>query len=314
MQAVIGLLPPGSSQVLHAQTPGTPGPTGDPYRTDGALLFDDGKGPSIISYTVERTELVPAVAAVCMDPLQMPQDSCERTTLPSGSMVVIDKLRDTNLATHKEWRATWAAPDGRRVLIIEHNGEASASNRTDPPLDTEQLRALVAAPGWQQIFDALPSRKNAPTPPAPEPAAPDLRPTLLPLLPQGAVLSGTEGTSGTPFTVTFEGRTSMLVVITGPAGKRGIEDKEYAESSPPGPLEVRGLQADGSTVVTNSFGNGKTATTPVLHWTAAVYYPDGRSVTATLWNGENGYTFRPGTPALDLDQLKTIVTAPAWRP
>ncbi|BFV59423.1 hypothetical protein KCMC57_up45270 [Kitasatospora sp. CMC57] len=46
-----------------------------------------------------------------------------------------------------------------------------------------------------------------------------------------------------------------------------------------------------------------------MHWAAAVHHPDGRSVEAYEWNGENGYTFRPGTPALSLDQLKAIVTA-----
>ncbi|MFJ9448377.1 hypothetical protein ACIRRH_42195 [Kitasatospora sp. NPDC101235] len=67
---------------------------------------------------------------------------------------------------------------------------------------------------------------------------------------------------------------------------------------------------DGTLVVTNRFGNGKTATDPILHWTAEVYSPDGHHVSISEWNGENGYTARPGTPALSLEQLKTIVTDP----
>ncbi|MER6396846.1 hypothetical protein ABT263_12415 [Kitasatospora sp. NPDC001603] len=66
-------------------------------------------------------------------------------------------------------------------------------------------------------------------------------------------------------------------------------------------------------MVVNRFGNGKTAVDPVLHRAAAVYYPDGRQVSLYEQNGENGYTARPGTPALSLDQLKAIVTDPVWR-
>lgn len=44
VQLVSGLLPPGSVRVMYAGTPGVPGGTGDPYRTDGTLLLDDGKG------------------------------------------------------------------------------------------------------------------------------------------------------------------------------------------------------------------------------------------------------------------------------
>ncbi|MFJ3792437.1 hypothetical protein [Kitasatospora sp. NPDC090091] len=309
------LLPQGKSRVLYAGTPADGAPNGDRYQTNGTVLFDDGKGESLISYTVSRTELTPEAGAVCMDGFSEPQESCERTVATDGSALVVDKLKDRNSDTHREWRATWAAPDGRQVMIIEHNGQPATPNRESPPLDAEQLRALATAPAWARLFDALPARENAPKPPTPEPGpkAEELLTALVPLLPPGAVPSGQDGRNGPHLTVTYEGRTSMLSVSVTAPGERGIEDKKYAETEgSAGPLAVRERRPDGSTVVTNMFGNGKTAVNPVLHWAAAVYYADGRAIAIDEWNGENGYTFRPGTPALSLDQLKAIVTAPAW--
>ncbi|MFE2726751.1 hypothetical protein [Kitasatospora sp. NPDC059327] len=318
---VTGLLPAGSVKVMYAGTPGIPGGNGDRYRTDGTLAFDDGQGESYISYTVDRTELTPAAGAVCMDPFSMPQDSCERTEGPDGSAVVIDKLRDQTRAGHREWRATWAAADGRRVQIIEHNGQPSASTRENPPLDAEQLRALVTAPAWDRVLDALPARANPPRPPSPAasptgeqgPSAAELTARVAPLLPPGATHTVVPGGQGGNLLVTFEERTSLLSVFAQPPSARGLEDRKYVEEGVPTPLEVHELLADGTLVVVNRFGNGKTAVDPVLHWVAAAYFPDGRQVSISEQNGENGYTARPGTPALSLDQLKAIVTDPVWR-
>ncbi|WP_395296693.1 hypothetical protein ACF9IK_27030 [Kitasatospora hibisci] len=310
------LLPPGKARVLAAGTPGEGATNGDRYQTGGTLLFDDGKGESLISYAVSRTELTPEAGAVCMDGFSEPQESCERTVATDGSALVVDKLKDRNSDSHREWRATWAAPDGRQVAITEHNGQPATPNRESPPLDAEQLRALVTAPAWERLFDALPARENAPKPltPEPGPKAEELLAALVPLLPPGAVPSGQDGRNGPHLTVTYEGRTSMLSVCVTAPGVRGIEDKEYAETEGSGgPLAVRERRPDGSTVVTDMGGNGKTAVDPILRWSAAVHYADGRAVAIDEWNGENGYTFRPGTPALSLDQLKAIATAPAWR-
>ncbi|MGV9270316.1 hypothetical protein ACWDRR_37390 [Kitasatospora sp. NPDC003701] len=321
VRLVSGLLPPGAVKVMYAGTPGVPGGTGDPYETGGTLAFDDGKGESWISFTVDRTELLPAAGAVCMDPFSMPQDSCERTEAPDGSAVVIDKLRDRNHADHREWRATWAAADGRRVQIIEHNGQPSASNRENPPLDAEQLRALVTAPAWERVLDALPARANPPGPSRPAaspsteqgPSAAELIARVAPLLPPGATHTVVRGGEGANLLVAFEERGSLLSVFVEPPGARGLAERRAVEEGVPTPLEVHELLPDGTLVVLNRFGNGKTAVDPVLHWVATAYFPDGRQVLVSEQNGENGYTARPGTPALSLDQLKAIVTDPAWR-
>ncbi|MDH6138223.1 hypothetical protein P3T35_000200 [Kitasatospora sp. GP30] len=318
---VTGLLPPGKATVLDAGGTGEGTLPGHEYRTGGTLLFDDGSGASIFTYTADRTDLTPERGAVCMDGFSMPQDSCNRSTLPDGSVVVIDKLRSDHTPGGREWRATWAAPDGRRVSVIEYNGQPAAKNRENPPLSAEQLTAFITAPAWERIFSALPLLKNAPTnaspasapPPAAGPSATELLAKLVPLLPTGATSSPADGSNRPDLTVTLDGRTSMVQVSDEPASARGRDEEKSVEASPAAPLEVREKLPDGTLVVTNRFGNGKTATDPILHWTADVYSPDGRHVSISEWNGENGYTARPGAPALSPEQLKAIVINAAWR-
>ncbi|MFD8694017.1 hypothetical protein [Kitasatospora purpeofusca] len=322
VDVVAGLLPPGSLQTVTAETPGVPGPANNKHRTVGVLRYDDGQGASLVRYTVERGSQRPEAAAVCMDGFTMPQDSCERTTGPDGSVLVIDKLRDQNLPGKREWRATRATPDGTVIQIIEYNGEPATPTRETPPLDGGQLAAMVTSPTWGRIVAALPANPGAPKPdrssagiPAPAattPAPAELLATLTKLLPPGAQASG-DDEQHTALTVTFEGRTSKVSVYAEPAGPRGQRDKKDAEEGLPTPLEVHEKLSDGTLVVLNRFGNGKTAVDPLLHWTAKVYYPDGRNILLNEWNGDFGYDYRPGQPALSVEQLKAVITAPDWR-
>ncbi|MER7671436.1 hypothetical protein ABTY61_23640 [Kitasatospora sp. NPDC096128] len=293
----------------------------DPHRTGTTLLFDDGAGASTVEFGAERTNLAPDAGAVCMDPFQMPQDSCARTVRPDGSALVIDKLRSQHPENGREWRVTWAAPDGRRVTFTEFNGQPATANRPNPPLtDDAQLTALVTSPAWEQVFATLapadgapkPARTPKPAPSATGPSDADLLATLIPLLPAGAVV-GSQDPGHAALGVTFEGRTSLLIVTADPPSQRGREELASMDRSPTTPLEVREKRPDGTVVVTNRFGNGKGATNPVLHWLAAVHYPDGSRVQISEGNGENAYTYRPGDPALDVDRLKAIATDPAWR-
>ncbi|MFD5465931.1 hypothetical protein ACFWIQ_24320 [Kitasatospora sp. NPDC127059] len=311
-----GLLPKGTVTELNSAPPKKV----DRHRTGATLLFDDGAGASIVGFSAERTNLAPEAAAVCMDGFQTPQDSCERTVRPDGSVLVIDKLRSTNTQGGREWRVTWAAPDGRRVGFTEYNGQPAIANRPSPPVsDDTQLTDLVTSPVWDQIFATLAPAEGAPKPahsPAPTATGPsnaDLLAKLVPLLPAGAKVEG-QDPGHAALTVTFEGRTSMLTVAFDPPSQRGRDELATMDRNLPTPLEVREKRPDGSLVVTNRFGNGKTATNPVLHWLGAVYYPDGSQVRINEWNGPNAYTFEPGDPALDVDRLKAVATAPVWHP
>ncbi|MFI9161286.1 hypothetical protein [Kitasatospora aureofaciens] len=314
---ISGLLPRGTVQELN-----TDGPEKLSGHTTGAtLLFDDGAGASIVEFSVERTNLRPDAGAVCTDGFQTPQDSCDRTVRPDGSVLVIDRLRNQNAKDGREWRVTWAAPDGRRVSFTEYNGQPATANRTEPPVaDPTRLTELVTDPAWDRVFAALAPVKDAPRPGDSPPSASatggpsnaELLAKLVPLLPAGAEVEK-QDPGHAALTVTYQGRTSMLQVGADPASERGRDELATMDRNPPTPLEVRQKGADGTLVVTNRFGNGKSATNPVLHWTAAVHYPDGSRLWLAEWNGENQYTARPGDPALDVDRLKAIATAQAWR-
>ncbi|MER7850753.1 hypothetical protein ABTZ03_43270 [Kitasatospora sp. NPDC096077] len=315
---VTGLLPKGTTQLLASGAPGQQ----DQHRNGATLLFDDGAGASLVAFSVERTDLAPEAAAVCMDGFQTPQDSCDRTVRPDGSVLVIDKLRSEHTPGGREWRVTWAGPDGRRVSFTEYNGQPATVNRPNPPLTSDsQLTDLVTSPAWERVFATLAPAGEGPRPnltPAPQPSTPgpskaELLAKLVPLLPAGAKV-GKQDTDHAALTVTFEGRTSMLTVAVDPPSQRGREDLAMtARNDHPTPLEVHEKRPDGTLVVTNRFGNGKTATNPVLHWMAVVYFPNGGQVRINEWNGENDYTFNPGDPALDVDGLKALATAPVWR-
>ncbi|MER7704687.1 hypothetical protein ABTX81_17565 [Kitasatospora sp. NPDC097605] len=321
VRLVTGLLPPGSVESKFAEAPGDSKASRGEHQSFGALEFDDGKGASVITFGVERGTQRPDEAARCSDPFTTPQDSCERTERPDGSVVVIDKRRDSSFPEQRQWQATWAAPDGTVVRITEYNGQPAARTRDEPPLDAGQLAAMVTSPAWARVVAAMPPNPKAPkAPEAPEeptpapatPPAAELLATLTRLLPPGTTASGPDE-QHTTLTVTAGERTSRVSVLVEPAGAQGRQGRKGVEEGLPTPLEVREKLPDGTLVVTNRFGNGKTATDPLLHWTAQVYYPDGRSVQLYEWNGENGYDFRPGEPALSVDQLKAVVLAPDWR-
>ncbi|MFJ9773245.1 hypothetical protein ACIRVF_18730 [Kitasatospora sp. NPDC101157] len=314
---VTDLLPKGTVKELN-----TDGPAKLSGHTTGAnLLFDDGSGASIVEFSAEWTNLRPDSAAVCTDGFETPQDSCDRTVRPDGSVLVIDKLRNQNAKDGREWRVTWAAPDGRRVSFTEFNGQPATANRPEPPVaDTARLTDLVTDPSWDRVFAALAPVTDAPKPgdsPRPAPAASgpsnaELLAKLVPLLPAGAEV-GNQDPGHAALTVTYQGRTSMLQVGADPASKLGRDELATMDRESLTPLEVREKRPDGTLVVTNRFGHGKSATNPVLYWSAAVHYPDGSQLWLSEWNGENRYTTRPGDPALGVDQLKAIATAPAWR-
>ncbi|MQS17772.1 hypothetical protein F7Q99_37690 [Streptomyces kaniharaensis] len=309
-----GLLPQGKVKVLYGDVAGS-----DRHRASLVLMFDDGAGESVIDISVERTKQRPDANAFCQDGFTTPQDSCDRSVRPDGSALVVERLRDTYNADIRKWEAVWAGPDGRRLQIAEYNGQPAVANRPNPPLAVDQLSALATSPAWDRVFASLAPVKGAPKPgdaPAPTPSQgpsnAELLAKLVPLLPAGAKVSGQDAQRAV-LTVTVEGRSSMLMVGVEPPSQRGRDDFGTMDRDRTTPLEVREKRSDGALVVTNRFGNGKTATDQILHWTADVHYPDGGQVRISEWNGENGFTFKPGTPALDVDQLKAIVTNPAWR-
>ncbi|MFB7376141.1 hypothetical protein ACFC26_01765 [Kitasatospora purpeofusca] len=324
VRLVVGLLPPGAVSDVTASIPGKPHASADPQLAMGLFSYDDGKGVSSIHYFVERGAQPPERAAVCNPPVA-PEDSCDRSVRPDGSVLLIEKSSDPKFAGQRTLRGVYATPDGTVISLVEFNGSQANPTRELPPLDAAQLAAVVTAPGWGKVVAAIPANPNAPKPsaptappspgaasPVPGDSLPELAAVLAGLLPTGAKEVGRDAENGA-VTVEYEGRTSRLTIHVEPAGARGIEFKKGAEENTPTPLEVRQKLPDGTLVVMNQFGNGKSAVDPLLHWVAWVYYPDGRNILISEGNGEDELSPRPGQPALSVEQLRAMVTAPDWR-
>ncbi|WP_327073000.1 hypothetical protein OG196_11545 [Kitasatospora purpeofusca] len=324
VRLVAGLLPPGAVTDARGTTPGDTVGSNDPQLAMGLFNHDDGKGVSLIHYFVERGARTPGQAAVCNPPVA-PEDSCDRSVRPDGSVLLIEKASDPKFAGQRTLRGVYATPDGTVISLVEFNGSQANPTRELPPLDAAQLAAVVTAPEWGKVVAAIPANPNAPKPsaptappspgtasPAPGESMPELAAVLAGLLPTGAKEVGRDAENGA-VTVEYEGRTSRLTIHVEPAGPRGISFKKGAEEDTPTPLEVRQSLPDGSLVVMNQFGNGKGSVDPLLHWVARVYYPDGRNILISEGNGEDDHTYRPGQPALSVEQLRAMVMAPDWR-
>ncbi|BAJ26870.1 MULTISPECIES: hypothetical protein [Kitasatospora] len=318
-ELVGSLLPPGTVSGLVPA-----GPKPDPHEIGVALTFDDGAGASIVTVKVQYSG-VPVEAITCLDAFDTPTGSCDRVLRPDGSVLIVDKLRSQHVDNGQEWRGVWAAPDGRLVTVIEFNGEPSRPNRQQPPLADTALGAMASSPLWAEVFAALtpvpvpaPTAPTAPetggTGPAPSPAvsADALLDRLTDLLPAGTE-TGARNTAHTALAVAAAGRRSSLTVAYEPPSARGLADLADLPGTPRTELEVREPLPGGGFVVSTAFGDGKSATYPLLHWVVTVYYPDGARLVLGEWNGERSYEAAPGDPALDLAALKAIALSPAWR-
>ncbi|MFF3596421.1 hypothetical protein [Kitasatospora indigofera] len=279
------------------------------------LLHDDGRGASTITLFVERVS--GPDAARCLDSFDTPTESCDRTVRPDGSVVVIDKMNGRSADQPKEWRAVYATPGGKQVVLTSYNAVNAGppTTRPEPPLSAEQLTAVVTSPSWDAVFAGLSASaadvSPLPSPGAASPAPAEILATVTPLLPPGTVVGGpqTQESAGRAhLEVTFEGRTSMLLVSVDPASKENREAKGMFERDP----DVTRLP-DGSALDVRVSGASKSGGGPDVNWAVEVFRPDGRRIRVSEWNGANGYEFRPGTPALTVEQLTAIAADRAWR-
>ncbi|MFF1873824.1 hypothetical protein [Streptomyces sp. CB03911] len=302
------LLPPGRISEAGADTGARP---------VVHLLFDDGRGAATITLFVERVS--GPDAARCLDSFDTPTESCERTVRPDGSVVVIDKMNGRSADLPKEWRAVYATPGGKQVLLTSYNGVNAGppTTRPEPPLSAEQLTAVVTSPSWDAVFAGLPAPSASGGSPLPSPGAASapapagILATVAPLLPPGSVIGEpqTQESAGRAhLRVTFEGRTSLLLVSVDPASAENRAAKDVFERNP-----AVTRRPDGSAVDVQVGGASGSADGPALNWSVEVFHPDGRRIRVGEWNGENGYDFRPGTPALTVEQLTAIAADPAWR-
>ncbi|MFD8754877.1 hypothetical protein ACFV0O_28415 [Kitasatospora sp. NPDC059577] len=315
------VLPPGRIGATHGNGVGDGPVPGLP--PSAFVLYDDGNGAGMVNLTINRAAL-PITDATrgtqCVDPVEAPSEGCERTVLPDGGIVVVDKLAPDAQAQVTKWQATYTGTDGRQVGIWEVNSTSFGPplSRPAPPLTSAQLVAAVTSSAWNPVFaNPAPTGTTGTAPAASGPAPAQILATATTLLPPGAVTDSgaAQHTPGQAhLSLTLEGRTSMLAVHIQPRPGDKAEaarEREAFEQDTSGTLTHA---PDGSSVLVRETGATKTGGGPTLWWSVEVLHPDGTRVLATEWNGTSEAQALPGTPALTVDQLRTIATAPAWRP
>ncbi|MFI7504420.1 hypothetical protein ACIBVL_39275 [Streptomyces sp. NPDC049687] len=283
-------------------------------------VFDDGKGEGAVSVGLDRTsgngrDVNPSEEVMpCPEGTQSGFDSCTTETLSDGSAITVyqgyeypDRRVDT-----KAWGADLVTPAGHHVSVIEWNSPAEKDKpitRTDPPLNTRQLKALASAAQWREIIDALPEQK----PPALSPAAPTrpgemsgttiLRKLKL-LLPEGVsvVSSGSQETEYGYFVVD-DGKGRSLVQINVQPGMSDVAGSYGSDAE---------TLADGTQVVVRQ-GPGEKGGAGVVMWTADTLRKNGLRVVVTAFNtGDQNRAATRETPALTLSQLRRIALSPQW--
>ncbi|MGY3057771.1 hypothetical protein ACVWZD_002016 [Streptomyces sp. TE3672] len=288
--------------------------TADPFGPSAQLVFDDGKGKAAIGVSVgaidpDGTEAEQQLE--CPDKVFVPYDSCRNETLADGSRLMVlrgyeypDKRVDT-----KRWHAYLVTPDGYTVDASEWNAPAekdAAVSRAEPPLTVWQLKGLVISDEWRPVMNAL--GKAAPEP-VRQPSAQGqdgraiLR-KLKSLLPASAKVVSERGDDGFAYVVVNDGKGASLVQINVQPDMSDVEGQLFGAGAE--------VLPDGTKVVTHQ-GPGEKGGAGVVMWTADTIRTDGLRVVVSAFNsGSQNTKATRQTPALTMQQLKSIATSGKW--
>lgn len=134
-------------------------------------LYDDGHGEALVGIVLSRwskpdTARSPFTCTVGKG-VAVP-DHCLTVPLPGGGVFNLSRIDALEGAWNARWTATYAAPDGTRVVITEDNsdvlgGKPYAPTRSEPPFDAAQLQQLATSPLWKQQLAAIPVSGSQPS-------------------------------------------------------------------------------------------------------------------------------------------------------
>ncbi|MFD8301019.1 hypothetical protein ACFV29_01490 [Streptomyces sp. NPDC059690] len=309
IRALEKLLPEG--KFSKAQARGTDEKPG-PYVSG---VYDDGKGAAAIGVSLGRVEPGSDEArqtTECPGKVFMHYDACGRTRLPDGSVVMVmqgyeypDRRVDT-----KWWSAELVTPEGQHVGISEWNAAAEKDapvTRSEPPLSPAELRRLAAARVWRDAIDATPEvpgrTAGDPTPTRPAVA---VAPTLRSLLPKGrfTVSEDSGDDTGFGYLVVDDGKGRCLVQVNVQDDMSDVAGDLFGSGSETLP--------DGTRVAVHQGPSEKGGAGAVM-WTVDTMRGDGRRVVISELNsGAPHDAATRGTPALTVEQLRTIALSPKW--
>ncbi|MFB8031453.1 hypothetical protein ACFC5Z_00540 [Streptomyces sp. NPDC056004] len=288
--------------------------TADRFGPSAHLVFDDGEGKAAIGVSVgaidpDGTEAEQQLE--CPDKTFVPHDSCRNETLADGSRLMVlrgyeypDKRVDT-----KWWHAYLVTPDGYTVDASEWNAPAekgAAVSRDEPPLTVGQLKGLVISDEWRPVMNAL--EKAAPEPVRrPSAQGQDGRAILRKLkslLPVSAKVASERGDDGYAYVVVNDGKGASLVQINVQPDMSDVEGELFKAGAE--------VLPDGTKVVTRQ-GPGEKGGAGVVMWTADTIRTDGLRVVVSAFNsGSQNAKATRQTPALTMQQLKSIATSRKW--
>ncbi|WP_371577260.1 hypothetical protein [Streptomyces sp. NBC_01314] len=294
------------------------------------VVYDDGKGAAAVELGLGRIDPGSEHARQltdCPDKTIVEYDSCKESTRPDGSRLLLfegyespDRRVDT-----KYWYAQVVDPAGFEVRVMEWNARAqkdSPVTRAEPPLPTAHLRAIVTAPEWRTVVDAIPEvaekedqeeKESASTERPDDPAAPPMvggeaiRWTLIGLLPENVEIVSKEEEleSDFAYVVLDDGKGQSLVQVNVQPGMADLADSLFGADAETLP--------DGTKVVTRQ-GPGEKGGEGVVMWTVDTLRADGLRVVISAFNSGAQHTAATReTPALSMAQLKEIVTSERWK-
>lgn len=274
--------------------------------------YDDGKGKSRISLGLSRVDVSESNSlqlTECGDKNLLEYDDCTVEQLPDGSKVLVEQgyeYPDRRVNT-KVWRAVLVTPQGHQVHFTENNSAAekgAPDSRANPPLTPAQLKAIVTSDKWRPALEDLPEPGEGRVRPPESSTALKDREGLEALeglvAKYGIPVASKGGENGYGYVVLDDGKGKSLVQLN-VVKDAGASD--FKANVPP--LE------DGTQIKVTQRpaekGNG------VVEWTVDTLRKNGLRVTLTAYNTANvsGAASRK-TPALTLDQMKELATAPGW--
>jgi hypothetical protein len=308
------VLPPGrvtvlSGRGLHGR--GSPSLLGSGlFEPSAAAEYDDGHGEVRVSVDLSRWSNPDKTKSpfTCAVGQGKPKpDHCQTEHLPGGGVFSLSRIDALKGAWNSQWTATYAAPDGARVVIQEGNAPSSK----EPPFDAVQLRQMVTSPLWHEQLAAIPvagSRSRQTN----TPFGPDgIGAIFYRLIPAGFTRSGFAGA--------HDPALGNTMVLTDAKGKGSVFGNVSIGGATSEAGYITGFRQDYPNATRLPNGDwlgtkkvtGKGGTGTEQYWVAVLHGHSRVVVVALNSVGMNGPRTRP-TPVLTIDQLTVIADSPAW--